>query len=309
MLTDWNRRVTTRVMGMIAVLVVSQLVALGTMAGDPLIYLWYAVSVLLLVLGYARGRTFGLVASVVAVFAMGSYDVLQLFVLHSIATASPINAVWFVLLPVSGYVAGELGDTLRAITETVEQQEGTNAQIALMDPDTGWMNRQAFFTFLGMEFLRNQRRFQRRMAPEAEEADWIAGRTEGLAAAEHTSIVLLQIRHYEDLAMIYGRGPQQTLLTWCMEQLNAVSRRTDFRAQLAPGLLAVILSETDVPGSATVVARLRETIRDYRWTPDNAGGRRIQLDIRCGAATSPIDGITPDGALDRALERLRRDLG
>ncbi len=309
MVTEWSRRLTLRLFGEIALLVISQLVALSTVSADPLTYLWYALTVMLSVAGFARGRTFGLVASVVTIFLIGSYDVLQIFVLRSIATTSTINAIWFLIFPLTGFVSGELGDTVRAMGSAIQAHEQQDDQVALMDTNRGWLNRRGFFAFLGIESLRNERRFQRRVRAVDVSAEWTEHPTADLDLVEQTSVLLLQIRHFEDLAMIYGGVQQEAILTWCMQQLSGVSRQVDVRAQLAPGLLALILSETDVAGTRTVSERLREIIREYRWNAGISGGRRIQLDIRCGSATMPQDGTSPEKVLDAAMLRLRQDLG
>ncbi len=309
MVTEWSRSIALRLFGVIALLVISQLVALSTVSSDPLTYLWYALSVMLAVVGFAYGRTFGLVASVIAIFLIGSYDVLQIFVLASIATTSAVDVVWFLLFPLTGFVSGELGDTVRAMGGALEERERQDSQVALMNIATGWLNRRGFFVFLGVESLRDERRFQRRVRKVDVAAEWGEHLASELSPFEQTSVLLLQINHFEDLAMIYGVAQQTAILTWCMQQLASVSRKVDVHAELAPGLLVVILSETDVTGAQTVTTRLRDIIREYRWSAGTSGGRQIQLDIRCGSATMPQDGTSPETVLEAAMLRLRRDFG
>ncbi|MCI0184857.1 diguanylate cyclase domain-containing protein [Sulfoacidibacillus ferrooxidans] len=320
-----------RLFSLATVLIVSQLIALLTEMTYPLTFLWYALSVALSVLAYARGRSFGLILSLIAIFTFGTYDVVQVFVLRGVASIPTVEIVWFFIFPLSGYLSGELGDTVRNYAKDMDVIRTKAEEYIMVDVETGFYNRKFFFLELQEELLRARRRYartkmhvilpkygyslttRRRYARTNRDSDmnvdWERWQTDDIDSTYQVTLMLIEIRHFSDIEVIYGSEQYSRILSTIVDGLHRCARLTDGKARIDPGLFALILPETSALDSMTLKQRIQETLGKFEIITPSKQKRVLTLQLAFGIVSAPRDGVTPESLLAAAQKEVQLDLG
>ncbi|MBL0385074.1 GGDEF domain-containing protein [Tumebacillus sp. ITR2] len=306
---DSQRKLDMRFLCAVIVLVVAQFVTLFSQPTRPFTYIWYSMCVGVLIIGYVRGRVFGLLMSLVAVFLFGSFNMYQFFVAHDTSQLSTVDALWFFLFPLCGFTGGLLGDFVRGLLTRYEAVYGSVDELLLADPLTGLMNAKRFFFDLQEELERAKRHFIRRERAGEASGTWESLSAEQANINEVLTVMLFEIVHFNEFVTLYGEQQSNKLLATISEELQHVTRPSDRKARIDRARFALILPETP-PQNATIVRnRLNEAIDSFQMTVRETRTRQVTLKLRFGMATAPQQGATAEDLFATAERELSFDLG
>ena len=119
------------------------------------------------------------------------------------------------------------------------------------------------------------------------------------------SLLLIDINHFSEVNQTYGRLVGDSVLCSVANTLRNTIRPTDIAARYGGDKFAIILSETDVPGSLETTQRIFEAIENE---PLNIGdGKMLRVSISIGAATYPTNVGSDVALFSLAEQTLNRD--
>ncbi|KEO81315.1 GGDEF domain-containing protein [Tumebacillus flagellatus] len=304
-----QRTLDLRFLCALLVLVIAQFVTLFSQPTRPFTYLWYALCVALLLIGYGRGRVFGLLMSLVAVFLFGSFNLYQFFVAHDVSQLSAVDALWFFLFPLCGFTGGLLGDHVRGLLHRYETVYGSMDEMMLADPLTGLESRKRFFFDLQEELERAKRHFIRRERAGEVTGSWEALPVEQMEINEVVTVMLFEIAHFAEFVTIYGEAESNRLLAMIAEALHQATRNSDRKARIDRARFAVILPETPPENARIVRDRVNEALETFRLQVRETRTRQVKLKLRFGMASAPQQGAVAEDLYWTAERELSFDLG
>ncbi|PWK16554.1 diguanylate cyclase domain-containing protein [Tumebacillus permanentifrigoris] len=304
-----QRRLDLKFLLAVIVLVIAQFVTLFSQPTRPFTYLWYSLCVAVLLVGYARGRVYGLLSSLVAVFGFGSFNMYQFFIAHDTTQISGVDALWFFLFPLCGFTGGYLGDYVRTLLHRYETVYGSVDELLLADPLTGLTTRKRFFFDLQEELERAKRHFIRRERAGEGSGTWETLTLEQAHINEVVTVLLFEIAHFNEFVTIYGEAQSNKLLTTITETMHDVSRESDRKAKIDRARFALILPETPQKSAAIVRDRLNDCLESFQMEARSSRMRQVSLQMRFGMATAPQQGHTAEDVFGAAERELGFDLG
>jgi diguanylate cyclase (GGDEF)-like protein len=304
-----QRRLDLRFLFAVLVLVVAQFLTLFSQPARPFTFLWYSLCVAVLLVGYGRGRVFGLLSSLVAVFLFGSFNMYEFFVAHDTTQLSGVDALWFFLFPLCGFTGGFLGDYVRTLLHRYETVYGSVDELLLADPLTGLTTRKRFFFDLQEELERAKRHFIRRERAGEVSGSWETLPEEQVSVNEVVTVLLFEIAHFNEFVTLYGEAQSNKLLTVITDTLHQVSRESDRKAKIDRAQFAVILPETPQEKAKIVRERLTECLDTFQMEVRDSRMRQVTLKLRFGLATAPQQGVTAEAVFGAAERELAFDLG
>ena len=304
-----QRNIDIRILLTAAVLVIAQCLALFAQPSRPLTFLWFTMVFAVLVIGYARGRVFGLLAALVAVFLFGSFHIYIYFIEHDITQLTAIDVLRFFLYPLAAFTGGHLGDYIRQVLLHYERTYGSVDELMLADPLTGLTSQKRFFFDLQEELERARRHFIRHKQEGEASGEWESQTPDHNRKSELVTLLLVEVVHFDQFRLLYGQDQADRLIVTIAEDLRASSRLSDRKARIAPALFAVILPETPAGEAVVVRERLLNALETFQVKVRHSQTRQILLKLRFGLATAPHDGATAEELYAAAERELQLDLG
>lgn len=304
-----QRNIDIRFLLTAAVLVIAQCLALFAQPSRPLTFLWFTMMFAVLVIGYAKGRVFGLLAALVAVFLFGSFHIYLYFIAHDITQLTAIDVLWFFLYPLAAFAGGHLGDYIRQVLIHYETTYGSVDELMLADPLTGLSSEKRFFFDLQEELERARRHFNRYKQEGLTSGEWESQAREHNRKSERVTLLFVEIVHFEQFRLLYGQEQADRLIVTIAEELRASSRLSDRKARIGPARFAVILPETPAGEAVVVRERLLNALETFQVKERQNQTRQILLKLRFGLATAPHDGAMAEELFEAAERELELDLG
>lgn len=284
---------TLRFLIIFAALIIVQFLTLLVVPQNPINFIWYVADLLIILLGYAKGRAFGLVSGLVGVFALGSVSIYQSFVLQS-DSYTLSNAMWFVLFPIGGFFGGYLGEFVISIADKVEQDFKQNEDAMLIDTLTGLSTKRRFLMDIQYEIARCQRHFMGRARAQKVACEWSNCSATDLQDDEQFTVMLLQIRHHTELQALYGRKTLERIYLSIVENMESSSRFSDHKSRIGEGVFGFILPETPAERADVVRIRVLESTSSLEITPDKKSSRKISVQLYFSVVSAPFDGTTTE---------------
>jgi diguanylate cyclase (GGDEF)-like protein len=118
---------------------------------------------------------------------------------------------------------------------------------------------------------------------------------------EPISLVLADIDHFKRVNDTYGHPVGDLVLKGVAQVLKETIRDIDIPARYGGEEFAVILPGTSSEGARNIAERLRQKVKG---APFSSNGRRIDVSVSIGIATSPSDAKSKEGLIERADKAL-----
>lgn len=218
-------------------------------------YILLGLNFIIIVIAYYTSVVLGLLNSALIIFIYGSYILYQNIILNN--TSNFNNHIWIIIFPISGYIAGKLGDYTRRLGIKIEEFEDQIKKLVTIDEITGLNNIKEFVRDLEEEVSRERRH------------------SSGLV------LMLIEIQYFDELIGVYGKIKANEISKIMARIIKKVTRNEDKRYKVHKDMFAIIMPNTDVKGAKIVKARLKQELENI-IIRDGQQTEELKFDIKVG---------------------------
>lgn len=219
-------------------------------------YILIGIVFLMIIITYLEGIIFGLVTSLVIIFAYGSY-VLYLNIYFQ-QTYQLYDYLWIIIIPVSAYLTGIYGGYIRSLMEESSKLEEQKDELLTRDELTNLYNEREFYHDLEEEI--------------------------SLAKRQNVELALLLIRikYYRQLVSINGQSKVDRIVKEIAKIIPELIRKEDREYKISQESFAVILPFCDEEYRLVIKDRVRDKLANISIDIEGEREEEFQLDFEIG---------------------------
>lgn len=244
-------------------------------------YALFGVLLVVLTLALFLGLVPGLLICAVVIFGYGSVVFLQM--ITGAGQIWTLNYLWFVMYPVTTFVAGRIAEELKMANNQCVQCDKMTNRIVSIDEITGFGNGREFLRDLDGEMARAKRH------------------------KISLTIGVLEIQYFEELIAIYGKENTKKIYKVIAEALNRATRIEDLRFRIDEDMLGLILPHTTLEDAQVVKRRLKENLSKLE-IEDDSSLARYNIELKVGLLNYRDDILNPMEFKALAVKELEYDV-